>query len=69
MATESNHPGTWLALLIGGLVLAVCIILYLFFSARVDVAKQAPRLDVAMPSTPSLPQGPKMPNPPIPVPK
>lgn len=67
--TTAGGSNTWLAFLVGGLVVAV-IALGWFVYDRAHVAPQVPShvsVDLA-PSVP-LPEGPKMPNAPIPKPQ
>jgi hypothetical protein len=67
--TAGSNAQTWLALLVGGLLVAV-VALGWFVYARTHVPPQVPShvsVDLA-PSVP-LPEGPKMPNAPIPKPQ
>lgn len=71
MAQGSNGNGPWLAFLVGGLIVAVAIIGYFVYAGRQaapDLARSV-NVDVTLPKVPPMPEGPKLPNAPIPVPK
>ncbi len=68
MAQSSNGSGPWLAFLVGGLIVAVAVIGYFVYAGRQaapDIAKGV-NIDVTLPK---MPEGPKLPDAPIPVPK
>ena len=69
MAQTSNGSGPWLAFLVGGLIVAVAVIGYFVYASR-QAAPDVPsavNLDMSLP--PPMPDGPKLPDAPIPVPK
>lgn len=71
MAGNSNSATPWLALLIGGLVVAVAVIGYVVYAGgglRASVPETVD-IDVNLPEAPSLPDAPRLPDQPIPTPK
>jgi hypothetical protein len=71
MADTSNRSAPWLALLIGGLVVAVAIIGYVVYAGG-GLSSAAPDtvdVDVNLPKAPSIPDAPRLPDAPVPTPK
>ena len=68
MARTSNGSGPWLAFLVGGLIVAVAVIAYFVYAGRQAAPAIADQVTVDV-SLPSMPEGPKLPNAPIPTPK
>lgn len=71
MAQNSNGAGPWLAFLVGGLIVAVAVIGYFVYAGRQAAPDLARSVDVhvSLPKAPPMPEGPKLPDVPIPVPK
>lgn len=71
MAQSSNGSGPWLAFLVGGLIVAVAVIGYFVYAGRQAAPDLARDVDInlTMPTPPPMPEGPKLPDAPIPVPK
>ena len=71
MAQSSNGTGSWLAFLVGGLIVAVAVISYFAYAGR----QAAPHLgqnvgiNLALPKPPPMPDAPRLPDAPIPAPK
>lgn len=67
---SGNNPNTLVAVLVGALAVAVAVIGWLVFSTAHPTPNiRAPMgIDFSLPRAP-LPEGPKMPNPPIPKPQ
>ena len=71
MAQSSNGSGPWLAFLVGGLIVAVAVIGYFVYAGR-QAAPDLPSgvdINLSVPSPPPMPEGLKLPDAPIPVPK
>lgn len=69
---DSPHSATpWLAFLIGGLVIAVAVIAFVFYGGGRQAASVPERvnLDINLPKAPSIPDAPKLPHNPVPTPK
>ncbi|MBR7620503.1 hypothetical protein JKL49_14005 [Phenylobacterium sp. 20VBR1] len=71
MAQGSNGSGPWLAFLVGGLIVAVAVIAYFVYAGRQAAPSLTKDVDIhlTMPKAPPMPEGPKLPNAPIPMPK
>ncbi|MFZ3004715.1 MAG: hypothetical protein WA047_00970 [Phenylobacterium sp.] len=71
MAQSSNGGGPWLAFLVGGLIVAVAIIGYFVHAGRQAAPDMVRDVDInlTVPEPPPMPEGPKLPDSPIPVPK
>jgi hypothetical protein len=71
VAQSSNGSGPWLAFLVGGLIVAVAIIGYFVYAGRQAAPDLGGGVDInlSVPSPPPMPEGPKLPDSPIPVPK
>ena len=71
MANSSNGTGPWLAFLVGGLIVAVAVIGYFVYAGR----QAAPDLghnvgvNLTLPKPPPMPDAPRLPDAPIPIPK
>ncbi|CAN5700090.1 hypothetical protein BH11PSE1_BH11PSE1_22730 [soil metagenome] len=68
MANTSNGSGPWLAFLVGGLIVAVAVIGYFVYAGRQAAPDMAKSVNVDL-NLPKMPEGPKLPDAPIPVPK
>lgn len=65
-----NGTLVWLAVLIGVLVVGVAAVGYLAYAGRQAVSEPGSiELDINVPRPPSIPDAPKLPDPPIPQPK
>ncbi|MFD3265907.1 hypothetical protein [Phenylobacterium ferrooxidans] len=71
MAQGSNGTGPWLAFLVGGLIVAVAVISYFAYAGRQAGADLGQNVDVnlTLPKPPPMPDAPRLPDAPIPVPK
>lgn len=71
MAQSSNGTGPWLAFLVGGLIVAVVAISYFVYAARQTAPGLGQNVDVnlTLPKPPPMPDVPRLPDAPIPVPK
>jgi hypothetical protein len=70
----NERPGgylPWLALLVAGLAVAVAVVLYAAYGrdGRGDREPARVELDLPSPKLPQTPEGPKLPDAPIPVPR
>ena len=71
MAQSSNGTGPWLAFLVGGLIVAVAVISYFVYAGRQAAPDLGQNVDVnlTLPKPPPMPDAPRLPDAPIPVPK
>ena len=73
MAQNAGNSSTpWLALLVGGLIVAVAVIAYFVYAgggAPKPAIPENVNVDINLPKAPPLPDGPKLPDAPIPTPK
>jgi hypothetical protein len=70
MSDNSDGASPWFALLVGGLIVAVGVVVYFFYASATHDSVSAPiKVEMKLPKPPDLPQGPSLPPPPIPVPK
>ena len=62
----------WLALLVGGLIVALAGLGYFLYSSAGRMEPQLPatiNIDINLPKAPPIPDAPRLPDAPIPVPK
>lgn len=62
----------WLALLVGGLIVALAVLGYFLYSSAGRVEPKLPAaidIDINVPKAPPIPDAPRLPDAPIPVPK
>ncbi len=62
----------WLALLVGGLIVAFAVLGYFLYSSAGRVEPRLPAaidIDINVPKAPPIPDAPRLPDAPIPVPK
>ena len=62
----------WLALLVGGLIVALAVLGYFLYSSAGRVEPRLPAaidIDINVPKAPPIPDAPRLPDAPIPVPK
>ena len=71
MVQSSNGSGPWVAFLVGGLILAVAVISYLVYAGRQAAPELGGNVDInlTVPKPPSMPDGPELPDSPIPTPR
>ncbi|HQT53156.1 MAG: hypothetical protein Q8N10_01445 [Phenylobacterium sp.] len=71
MAQSSNRTGPWLAFLVGGLIVAVAMISYFAYASRQAAPdlSQTVGVNLTLPKPPPMPDAPRLPAAPIPVPK
>ncbi len=69
--TVRPHGSSWMAYLLAGLLVIVAVAAMLAYPNRVNgpEAMRGLGVGIELPKAPSLPEGPKMPSPPIPTPK
>lgn len=66
---SERRSGSWVAFLIGALVIALIVAVFLVYSGRAPAPTDTVDIDIAAPSVPSLPPLTPAPNPePIPLP-
>ncbi len=69
MAESSGSGATpWLAFIVGGLLVLVLAIGYVVYSGSGGMSAPTKSVDINI-KAPSLPEGPKLPDPPLPTPK
>lgn len=69
MTERSGGFGLWLALLIGGFVLALAVVLYAAYGRDRDDRKPEIAVDLPTPNLPLPQDAPRLPDVPIPTPK
>lgn len=75
-ARVADHPRSgatpWLALLVGGLIVALAVLGYYLYSSAGRMEPKLPaaiNIDINLPKAPPIPDAPRLPDAPIPVPK
>ena len=71
MPRSSNGARAWVAMLVGGLIAAIAAISYLVYAGRPAAPRLGQNVDLSLslPKAPPMPEGPRLPDPPIPVPR
>lgn len=71
MPQSSTGSGPWLVFLVGGLIVAVAVIGYFVYAGRQAAPDLGGNVDInlSLPNPPPMPEGPRLPDAPIPVPK